>query len=155
MEPRIRPVWPGARLLGPALTVRTPPGQQRAVRLAVEQAREGDVLVVDAGGALERALVGDRLAAVLRERGVVGVVVDGAVRDSAGLEELGFAAFAAAVVPTPPLRTVDGEVGGAVTCGGLTVSAGDLVAGDRDGVVVIPAAEAAAILARAEELAAS
>jgi 4-hydroxy-4-methyl-2-oxoglutarate aldolase len=148
----IRPVWRGARLAGPALTVRTEPGEHPAVRRALEQATEGVVIVVDGGGFLERALWGGRMSALARDRGLAGVVIDGAVRDVDEIEELGFAVFAAGVVPTPPVRAGDGETGSAISCGGIVVSPGDLVVGDADGVVVVPRRDIDEVVARAREL---
>ena len=139
MEARIRPVWHGARLAGPAFTVRVPPGENPSVRAALEQASPGDVIVIDGGGYEIRALWGGNVAARARERGLAGVVVDGAVRDLDEIEALGFPVFAAAVVPTPPSREREGELGVDISCGGLTVRPGDYVYGDRDGVVVVPA----------------
>ena len=140
MDQRIRPVWLGARLAGPAFTVRTSPGEHRAVREAADQAPPGSVIVVDAGGAVDRALWGDRMCSLALERGLAGTVVDGAVRDVEGIEALGFPVFAAGVTPTPPIgRERAGELGVPVTCGNLTVRPGDVVYGDRDGVVVVPA----------------
>ena len=152
MAGRIRPVWRGARLAGPALTVRADPGEHPAVLRALEQATAGDVIVVDGGGFLERALWGGRMSKLARDRGVAGVVIDGAVRDVGEIAEIGFAVFAAGVAPTPPLREGGGETGSAITCGGIAVSPGDLVVGDADGVVVVPQAELGEIIARAREL---
>jgi RraA family protein len=151
MDNRIRPVWAGARLAGPAFTVRTPPGEHPSVRRAADEAPAGSVIVVDGGGALDRALWGDKMAKRALEHGIAGLVVDGAVRDSEGIEELGFPVFAAGVTPTPPRRDQEGDVGVPVTCGGLTVRPGDTVYGDRDGVVVVPAELHDEILGRALE----
>ena len=148
MDARIRPVWRGARVAGPAFTVRTPPGRHPSVRHAAETAPAGSVIVVDAAGLLERALWGDRMAALAQERGVAGIVLDGAVRDVEEIERLGFPVFAAGIVPTPPLRDGEGEHGVEITCGSLRVSPGDWIYGDADGVVVVPAAEHDEILAR-------
>jgi 4-hydroxy-4-methyl-2-oxoglutarate aldolase len=139
MDSRIRPVWAGARLAGPAFTVRTPPGEHPSVRRAADEAPPGSVIVVDGASALDRALWGDKMARLALERGIGGLVVDGAVRDADGIEELGFPVFAAAVTPTPARRDQEGDLGVPVTCGGLTVRPGDVVYGDRDGVVVVPA----------------
>jgi 4-hydroxy-4-methyl-2-oxoglutarate aldolase len=148
MHARIRPVWHGARLAGPAFTVRTPPGEHPALRDAAEQAPAGAVIVVDAGGELDRALWGDKLTTRALERAVAGLVVDGAIRDADGIERLGFPVFAAGAVPTPPRRDRAGEVGIPVRCGGIDVRPGDYVYGDRDGVVVVPAELHDEILAR-------
>ena len=138
MDARIRPVWRGARLAGPAFTVRRPPGEHPAVREAAERAPAGAVLVVDGAGELQYALWGDKMSALARDRGLAGLVVDGAVRDVDGIEALGFPVFAAGSVPTPPARDRPGELDVPVTCGGLEVRSGDFVYGDTDGVVVVP-----------------
>jgi RraA family protein len=139
MDTRIRPVWRGARLAGPAFTVRVPPGENPSVRAAVEQAPAGAVIVVDGAGYEARAQWGGNVSELAAERGLAGVVVDGAVRDVDEIERLAFPVFAAAIVPTPPSRTGQGVIGAAVSCGGLTVRPGDRVYGDADGVVVVPA----------------
>ncbi|HSS72909.1 MAG TPA: RraA family protein [Gaiellaceae bacterium] len=148
MDSRIRPVWRGARLAGPAFTVRTPPGEFVSVMEAAERATAGAVLVVDGGGDLGRALWGDKMSRLARDRGIAGLVVDGAVRDLDGIEALGFPVFAAGRVPTPPVRERRGELEAQVACGGLTVRPGDLVYGDADGVVVVPREQHDEIVAR-------
>jgi RraA family protein len=152
LDALIRPVWAGARLAGPAFTVSTPPGEHRAVRLAAEQAAAGDVLVVAAGGALRCALWGEKMSKLALERGLAGVVIDGAVRDLDDLAALGFPVFARGVVPTPPGREAQGELGVPVVCAGLPVSPGDVVYGDADGVVVVPSAQHDEIVGRARTL---
>lgn len=148
MDARIRAAWRGARVSGPAFTVRTPPGQHPAVEQALELAAPGDVIVVDAGGSTARALWGDRMSLRARERGIAGVVVDGAVRDVDRVEQLGFPLFAVTSVPTGPHTDAEGEVGVPIVCGGIAVEPGDLVVGDADGVVVVPRADAAKLLER-------
>jgi 4-hydroxy-4-methyl-2-oxoglutarate aldolase len=154
MAGRIRPVWRGARLAGPALTVRTEPGEHPAVLRALEEAQAGVVIVVDGGCYLHRALWGGRLSSLASARGVAGVVIDGAVRDLAEIEELRFPVFAAGVVPTPPIREGGGggETGTSIVCGGIAVSPGDLVVGDEDGVVVVARDEVDELVTRAREL---
>jgi len=150
MDGRIKPVWRGARLAGPAFTVRTAPGEHRAVREATEQAPAGAVLVVDGGGAVDRALWGDKMSALALERGIAGLVVDGAVRDVEGIEALGFPVFAAAIVPTGPAgHDLPGDHELEITCGDRAVRPGDVVYADADGVVVVPAADHADVLRRA------
>ena len=151
MDHRIRPVWAGATLAGPAFTVRTPAGEHPAVRAATDEAPPGAVIVVDGAGAVDRALWGDKMARLALDRGVAGLVVDGAVRDAEGIAELGFPVFAAGVTPTPPRREREGEVGVPITCGGLTVRPGDVVYGDGDGVVVVPGERHDEILRQALE----
>ncbi len=149
----IRPLWPGARLAGRALTVSTPPGQHRAVRHAFDLAGAGEVIVIDGQGSVERALWGGRLSRAAKDRGVAGVVIDGAARDLEEMHELGFPVFAITCVPTGPLRELEGSVGRTIVCGGLEVAPGDYVYGDADGVVVVPAALHATILERARAIA--
>lgn len=151
MDARIRAMWSGARLSGRAFTVRTPPGQHPSVKEALEVAGPGDVIVIDGAGFLERALWGDKLSLLAQERGIAGLVVDGAVRDVSLIEALAFPVFAVASTPTGPLTEIAGEVGIAIECGSRRVEPGDLVVGDADGVVVVPAARAAAVLDRATE----
>jgi RraA family protein len=148
MDARIRPVWPGATLAGPAFPVWTPAGEFAAVKEAAERAPAGAVIVVDGGGDLRRALWGDNMARLAVERGVAGLVVDGAVRDRDGIEAAGFSVFAAGSVPTPPSRGRPGELEVPVTCGGLEVRPGDVVYGDADGVVVVPRERHDEIVAR-------
>ena len=139
MHHAIRPVWRGARVAGPAYTVRTPAGEFQAVGEAAKRAPAGTVIVVAGGGEVGCALWGDKMSKLALERGVAGLIVDGAVRDVDGIEALGFPVFAAAIVPTPPARERDGELDVPITCGGLAVNPGDYVYGDADGVVVVPA----------------
>jgi RraA family protein len=148
MHHRIRPAWRGARLAGPAFTVRTPAGEHRAVRESAERAPRGSVIVVDGAGSLERALWGDKMSRLAGNRGVAGIVIDGAVRDVDGIETLQFPVFAAGVTPTPPRRDQTGELDLPVACGDVTVRPGDYVYGDRDGVVVVPSAIHAEVLGR-------
>ena len=118
------------------------------MREALETAPTGSVIVVDGGGSLERALWGDRLSGRAQERGILGLVVDGAVRDVDAIEELGFPVFAAGRCPTPPNRDVRGELNIPILCGGVEVKPGDHVYGDSDGVVVVSAETHAHVLDR-------
>ena len=148
MDARIRPMWKGARLVGPAFTVRTPAGQHRAVMRALESAGPGDVIVIDGAGDVARALWGDRMSLLAQERGIAGVVVDGAVRDVALIEALGFPVFAVTSVPTAPRTELEGDVDVPIVCADRKVEPGDLIVGDADGVVVLPRASADDVLRR-------
>ena len=154
MHARIRPMWLGARLAGPAFTVQTNPGEFAGVRAAVEMAAAGDVLVVDGGAALECALWGDRMSRLALERGIAGIVIDGATRDVEEISNLRFPVFAVGAAPSPPGRERPGEIGVAIQCGGRPVSPGDLIFGDGDGVVVLPKADAPDVIAQANTIAA-
>jgi 4-hydroxy-4-methyl-2-oxoglutarate aldolase len=136
--PRVRRLWKGATVAGRALTVWTPPGEHLSVRYALEQAREGDVIVVDCKGSLATALWGSRFSRIALERGIAGLVVDGAVRDLDEMEELGFPVFGVGVVPMKPGREVAGEIGVPIECAGRTIATGDAIYGDGDGVVAVP-----------------
>ena len=137
--PRVRRLWRGATLAGRAFTVWTPPGEHLSLRHALEQAAEGEVIAVSCGGSLATAVWGARMSRIALERGIAGLIVDGAVRDVDEIEELGFPVFAAGVVPTPPGREVAGEVGGPIECAGRMIAPGDWIYADGDGVVVVPA----------------
>lgn len=148
LPPAIRPVWPGATVVGTALPVRTVPGDNLPLHLAVEQARRGEVLVVDGGGATH-GYWGEVLTVAAQQRGVNGLVIDGGVRDTDRLEALRFPVFASAVAVAGTVKTDLGDVGGDLRLGAATVTRGDLVVGDRDGIVVLPAARVADVMAAA------
>ncbi|MBZ4017641.1 RraA family protein [Streptomyces purpurogeneiscleroticus] len=140
------------RMAGPALTVRTRPGDNLVVHKAVDLARPGDVLVIDAGGDTSRAIVGDLLCRYAASRGLAGIVLDGAARDVAELRELDLPIFARAVSHLGPYKNGPGEIGGPVSIGGLPVSHGDLMVGDDDGVLALAPARAEHIVSDAEAL---
>ncbi|AFR06268.1 NAD(P)-binding domain-containing protein [Nocardiopsis alba] len=142
LSSRIRPVWAGARLSGRALTVRTRPGDNRALHEALTVARPGDVLVVDGGGDDSRALLGELIAERAINKGVRGMVIDGAVRDADELRELGFPVWSAAISPAGPYKDGPGHIGRTIAVGGAVCSPGDIVVADGDGVFVVPRLEA-------------
>ena len=146
----LEPMHRSGRLVGTAFTVRTRPGDNLMVHKAIEMAEPGDVIVVDAGGALDNAIIGELMAGWAEKRGVAGFVIDGAIRDSEALGEGDFPVYAAGVTHRGPWKDGPGEINVTVTVGGMVVSPGDLVAGDFDGVVAIPQAEAEAVIAAAE-----
>ena len=138
-DQRIRPITPGLRLVAPAFTVKTPAADNLTIHRALELCPPGHALVVDAGNHPVTALVGDLMGFAARQRGIAGWVVDGPVRDVAGLRALGFPTFAAGVHPGGPVKERFGQIGRPVAIGGVTVSPGDIVFGDDDGVVIVPA----------------
>lgn len=142
---------PGHRILGPACTVKVFPGDNLMVHKALDIARPGDILVVDASGSALTAVLGDLVSTKARHRGIAGVVVDGLVRDLPAIRELGdFPVFARGVTPIGPLHRGPGEVNFPVSAGGIVVNPGDIIAGDLNGVVVIPRDVAETILLRLE-----
>lgn len=136
----------GPVMCGPAVTVRIRPGDNLMVHLAMMMAEPGDVIVVDGGGDLSTAVIGGlmRITAIARKLG--GFVLDGALRDVAEWAEGEIPAYAAGNVHRGPSKDGPGEVNVPVACAGMAVNPGDLVLGDADGVIAIPAAEAAALL---------
>ncbi|HUY53996.1 MAG TPA: hypothetical protein VMV23_02430 [Candidatus Nanopelagicaceae bacterium] len=150
MAGEIRMLWPGAKLCGPALTVFVRSGDNFRLHEALGLARAGDVLVVNAQGSLGHAVFGELMATRAKALGVAGLVVDGAVRDIADLERMGFAVFGLGSCPGGPTKEGTGEIGQPIACGRVVVAAGDVVIGDHDGVVVVPRAACAQVLAAAE-----
>jgi RraA family protein len=148
---RIAPLAPSMRFAGPALTVEVRPGDNLMIHAALAVAQPGDVIVVDGKGDLSAALMGEIMSQQAMALGVVAVVIDGAVRDSEAIRELGFPMFAAGLNPNGPTKSVAGRLNHPVSIGGVTVRPGDLVVGDADGVTVIEREKAAALLPLAAE----
>jgi regulator of RNase E activity RraA len=142
IDPAIRPLRPAGqqpRLFGRALTVRVSPPDFGAMLHALDHARAGDVLCVEAGGDPVTAMIGDILSGQLRRIGLAGIVVDGAVRDVGTLARWDdFAVFARHVTPRGPTGAVHGALNAPVTIGGVRVDPGDLIIGDDDGLVCLP-----------------
>lgn len=143
---RLRPAWPGARLAAPAFTLRCAPGDNLAVHVGVTRAPAGSVLVVDVGAVPGRGYWGEVLTTAAEARGLAGLVIDGCVRDVDALEAHGFAVFSSGIALPGATKKLPGEIGGTVRIGGATLSSGDWVVGDVDGVVVIPAARLGEVL---------
>ena len=137
LSPTLRPVWEGARLCGPALTLRCPPADNLGIHRAVELAPPGCVLVVDAGGVLV-GYWGEVLTRAAQKQGVVGLVIDGAVRDIDALESLRFPVFARGVSMQGTTKTDPGVIGQPIRICGARVENGSLMLGDRDGVLSLP-----------------
>jgi 4-hydroxy-4-methyl-2-oxoglutarate aldolase len=140
MPPRIRAAWPGAVLAAPAFPVRCTPGDNLAVHVAVTRAPSGSALVVDVGDVPERGYWGEVLTTAAQAKGLVGLVIDGGVRDVAALQRLAFPVFSATVALPGASKSSRGTVGIAAVVAGVPVASGDWVVGDVDGVVVVPAA---------------
>ena len=143
---RVAPVAPGMKLAGPALTVEVRAGDNLMIHAAMAMARPGDVLVVDGKGDTSCALMGALMINACKVMALGGIVIDGAVRDTDELRELGFPVFAAAANPNGPTKFVPGRIGWPITAGGVTIHPGDLVVGDADGVVVVEREKAPALL---------
>lgn len=156
MRSYMRPLTREGRFVGPALTVRMEPGNQVDCLDALSVAQEGDVIVVDAAGETETSIWGGLMAGLCKMKGVVGAVVDGAIRDTDEIRDLGFSIFSKAIVPRSTHTPFSGrmeplEINVPIQCAGVLVRPGDLVLGDEIGVVVIPVEDAAEVLRKAQE----
>lgn len=138
MDAGIKPLNPNMRLVGPAITVEVAPGDNLMIHAAMKIARAGDVLVVYAHGDTSAGIWGNILASVAVKKGLAGVVIDGAVRDSQELVARNFPVFSRAVNPRGGTKDGPGQVNFPIACGGVAVRPGDVVVGDGDGVVVVP-----------------
>ena len=152
MTADIHPIWPGARIIGPAFTVLTRPGDNLAIHAALTYARTGDVLVVAGGGHCDRALIGELIGGRARTLGIAGFVIDGAVRDAEGLAAYGIPVFASSISAAGPFKDGPGALGVPVAVAGVAVLPGDLIVGDTDGVVVISRDHAEQVVVKAESI---
>jgi 4-hydroxy-4-methyl-2-oxoglutarate aldolase len=148
MAAAIRPVTHGMRCFGPAFTLRCWPADNLTIHRAVELAAHGDVLVIDGGLGHDTTLLGDILVYAARLRGVVGIILQGLVRDSAAIAAQGLAVFASGATARGPVKETLGALQVPIQCGGMLVRPGDLVAGDDDGIVVVPREQASAVAER-------
>jgi RraA family protein len=148
---RIAPLAPTMKFAGPAVTVELRPGDNLMIHAALALVKPGDVIVVDGKGDLSSALMGEIMCQQAVALGVAAVVIDGAVRDSEAIRELGFPMYAAGLNPNGPTKFVPGRVNHPISIGGVTVKPGDLVVGDADGVTVVEREKAAAMLPLAAE----
>ena len=139
----------GLTLCGPAVTVRVRPGDNLMIHKALTMVQPGDVLVIDGGGDLTQALMGGLMRTTALARKLGGLVIDGAVRDIVEWAEGGLPVFARGHTHRGPSKEGPGEINVPVSCAGLVVQPGDLMLGDADGVIAIPASETASLLAAA------
>lgn len=138
------------RMVGHALTVRTARGDNLIVHQALEMLLPDHVLAVDAGGALDRAIVGEIMCSYAQAQGAAGVVIDGAIRDSRSLRSAGIPVFATGCNHQGPYKNGPGSIGGIVTIGGSILCPGDVIVGDTDGVVIVPLRSAWKVVEAAE-----
>lgn len=142
MDQGLRPVGK-ARLLGPAFTIRVPQGDNLLFHKAMDLAQPGDIMVIDAGGRRNRAILGELMVSYCIRRGLGGIIVDGAIRDYDALSQLDFPIYCRGVSPNGPYKNGPGKIGLPVSCGGILVHPGDILVGDGDGVVAVRPREAA------------
>ena len=149
LDYRIKPLVAGSSVMvGTAVTCDAGPADNLALYGALYLSRPGDILVAATASCTATAIVGDLLLGMARNRGVVGFVTDGLVRDIVGIQAVGLPVYCAGVTANSPARNGPGTAGLPVILGNIRIGSGDIVVGDRDGVVVVPLAEAASVLGR-------
>jgi RraA family protein len=126
------------RLCGPVCTVKVYPGDNLMVHKVLDVAQPGDVVVIDAYGSRQNAVLGELICTKAKHRGIAGFVVDGLVRDLPGILELDFPVFARGTTPIGPLHRGPGEINYPIACGGRVVNPGDVIVADAAGIVVVP-----------------
>lgn len=148
---RLRPMHSGRPMSGPALTVRTRPGDNLMIHKALQVAAPGDIIVVDAGGDLTNALIGELMVGTAIQRRLGGFVIDGAIRDARALREGDFPVFAAGITHRGPYKDGPGEINVPIAIDGMVIEPGDLIIGDDDGVLCVPFEHVQSVLAAARK----
>jgi RraA family protein len=148
---RLRKMHRDGVLAGPAITVKSRPGDNLMLHKAIDMAVPGDVIVVDAGGDLTNSLMGELMLAHALNRRVTGFVIDGAIRDADAFLEINLPVYAAGITHRGPYKDGPGEINVPIAIGGMVIEPGDLILGDSDGVLAVPFDGAEEILARALE----
>lgn len=144
--PTLRPMHTSGQMLGSAITVKSRPGDNLMLHKAIDMAVPGDVIVVDGGGEIANALMGELMLAHAINKGVVGFVINGAIRDLDAFREVNLPTFAAGVTHRGPFKDGPGEINVPVSIDGMVIHPGDIIIGDSDGVLAVPLDDAQWIL---------
>lgn len=153
LDPAIKPVDPTrAQFIGTAMTCETGPSDNLAIMAAIALAQEGDVIVSASDGFTATAVVGDIVSLMARNAGIQAIVIDGMARDSQGIVEVGLPVFSRGITPNSCVKSGPGRVGLPIVAGGVAIQPGDVIVGDRDGVVVIPQHMLDDVIARVEAI---
>ncbi|HWC96130.1 MAG TPA: RraA family protein [Candidatus Sulfopaludibacter sp.] len=145
MDSGIRPIWPSARLIGPALTVWCHSGDNLMLHKGLSLVQPGDIVVMNTQGNTGNSGFGELLATSAVKLGVAGIIIDGTVRDAAALQALRLPVYARGLCPNGCNKDGAGEVGAVIACGGVAVRPGDIIVADCDGVTVVPLDDAAQV----------